>query len=70
MRRNIALLLIVLGIGCGIYAYTNSHEDKAVLKLGGFELSAVDKEASQKTTILYVLAGLSVLAGAAFLVRK
>ncbi|NUO03007.1 MAG: hypothetical protein HUU01_20555 [Saprospiraceae bacterium] len=70
MSKNIALVLLVLGIGIGIYAYTNSEEDRATLEIGGFKLSAEDKEATRKTTMLYVLAGVCVLVGGVLLVRK
>jgi len=70
MRKNIGFLLLVLGIGCGIYAFTNSKEDKAEINIAGIELSAEDKSASRQTTMLYVVAGVLVLAGAGLVARK
>lgn len=70
MSKNIALILLVLGIGVGIYAFANSKEDKAEIEIGGFKLSAEDKEATRKTTMLYVFAGVCVVVGGALLVRK
>jgi len=70
MSKNIAHLLLVLGIGCGIYAFVNSKEDSTELEIGGIKLSAEDKEGSRETTILYVLAGVCVVAGVALLARK
>jgi nitric oxide reductase large subunit len=70
MKKIIGLILLVGGIGLGVYAYNQSQDDKATLKIGDIELSAKDKKASNETLILYAVAGIAVLGGLGMVTRK
>lgn len=70
MKKIIGLILLVGGIGLGIFAFNQSKDDKATLKIGDIELSAKDKEASSQTIILYVISGIAVLGGLGMVSRK
>lgn len=70
MTKGIGIVLLVIGIALGIYAISNSKNDKAELNIGGLELSAESKSESNRTTLLYVIAGVCVVAGAVTMSRK
>ncbi|MCB0662821.1 MAG: hypothetical protein KDC24_08780 [Saprospiraceae bacterium] len=70
MKKIIGIVLLVVGIGLGFYAYNGMQDDKATLKIGDIELSAKDKEASNQTLILFVLSGVAILGGIGMVSRK
>ena len=58
MKNPLAIILIVLGVGLGIYGVTQLGDSGASLEVAGIELSAED---SGKKTSAYVMIGLGVL---------
>ncbi len=70
MTKGIGIALLVIGLALGIYAVTQSDDDKAELNIGGLELSAENKSASNRTTVLYIIAGICVVAGVGVVSRK
>ncbi|MCB0610408.1 MAG: hypothetical protein H6562_10800 [Lewinellaceae bacterium] len=64
MRKNIGILLMVLGIALGIYGFTKLDDNKADIRIGDLELSAEDKGGMNQAYILLGLGALGLLAGA------
>lgn len=64
MRKNIGILLMVLGIALGIYGFTKLDDNKADIRIGDLELSAEDKGGMNQAYILLGLGAFGLLAGA------
>ncbi|HMQ59714.1 MAG TPA: hypothetical protein PKE06_03550 [Flavilitoribacter sp.] len=70
MRKNIGILLMVLGIALGIYGFTKLDDNKADIRIGDLELSAEDKGGINQAYVLLGLGALGLLAGAVAVSRR
>ncbi|MBK7871312.1 MAG: hypothetical protein IPJ74_11870 [Saprospiraceae bacterium] len=69
MKRSIGFLLIIVGIGLGIFGFTKLDDSEAGIEIGNLEIKAEDQEA-RNDAYVWIGLGFAGLLGGIFLVNK
>lgn len=70
MNRIVGVILVLVGIISGVYAFTRHSEEKTIVEIGGLEIKKDDKKPGEQTMIYYIISAIGIIGGASILISK
>lgn len=70
MNRIIGIVLLVIGILSGVYAFTRHDEEKTLVEIGNVEIKNDNIKPGQSTTLYYVIAAIGIIGGGVMISSK
>lgn len=69
MKRNLGILLIVIGVGLGIFGFTKFDDSQSGIEIGDLEISA-ENQSAKNDAYVWLGLGALLLVGGIFLINK